>query len=71
MSEPDRMLTVKTVALHVVCHACGATARILNDRYDRHVMAGGAFFTSHYQPELTAADVLINGQLQTVPVTVT
>jgi hypothetical protein len=62
------VVTVEVLALRVICHACGASARIVNDDYGRHSLAGGAFFTSHYAPELIAADVTINGQTRTFPV---
>jgi len=58
----------RVVALRVICHACGDSARIVNDDYGRRSLAGGAWWSSHYAPELIAADVTTDGVLSTIPV---
>jgi hypothetical protein len=66
MAETPPPITVECVALHLACSICGATARIPNDNdaWARHTMPAGAFMVAHLGGYVTAAEVLVNGELQ-------
>lgn len=59
------VLAVRVLALHVGCHACGATSRLTMSEQVED------WYCAHFAPAIVRAEVVIGGRHRYLPVQVT